>query len=180
MEKLSAFCDIIILIGAAVMAIYNIINVVSKPTSKFKKKKNEQLTNKIKEVIPEILLEHDLETRKKYLNDRQKYLEDIEKQVLADLQPLLLEIKEINLCQSKEIGNMNNSLKDILRQKIMVIYHTYRKYQIIPVSEKEKLEELYKDYKAQNGNSYIDKYYKRMQSWKEVPDEEFDEEIKEI
>ena len=41
MEKLSSFCDIIILIGATVMAIYNIINIVSKPTSKFKKKKNE-------------------------------------------------------------------------------------------------------------------------------------------
>ena len=75
---------------------------------------------------------------------------------------------------------MKNGLKDILRQKIMAIYHTYRKYQMIPLSEKEKVDELYKDYKAQKGNSYIDKYYKRITTWSVISDENFEEEIKEI
>jgi hypothetical protein len=32
--------------------------------------------------------------------------------------------------------------------------------------EKERLDQFYKDYKALKGNSYIDKYYKRMSAWK--------------
>ena len=31
--------------------------------------------------------------------------------------------------------------------------------------DKEVLDELYKDYKSQLGNSYIDKYYNRMKNW---------------
>ena len=31
--------------------------------------------------------------------------------------------------------------------------------------------QYYKDYKAINGNSYIDKYYNRMKKWAIVPDE---------
>lgn len=52
-----------------------------------------------------------------------------------------------------------------MRQRIMDIYHRYKKEKSYPIHEKEKLEELYKDYKAEKGNSYIDKYYNRMQTW---------------
>jgi hypothetical protein len=33
------------------------------------------------------------------------------------------------------------------------------------IYEKEALEQYYIDYKAEGGNSYIDKYYKRMSTW---------------
>ena len=34
-----------------------------------------------------------------------------------------------------------------------------------PWIDDETIDELYKDYKSQEGNSYIDKYYKRMSNW---------------
>lgn len=37
--------------------------------------------------------------------------------------------------------------------------------------EREALEQYYKDYKALNGNSYIDKYYSRMILWDIVADD---------
>ncbi|MBQ4060549.1 MAG: hypothetical protein IJD46_00845 [Bacilli bacterium] len=35
----------------------------------------------------------------------------------------------------------------------------------IPLTARENLDELYNDYVAQGGNSYITKYYKRMLLW---------------
>lgn len=54
----------------------------------------------------------------------------------------------------------------------MAIYYEYRDTQCIPVSKKEALDELYKDYKTQGGNSYIDKYYGRMKEWKIIYERE--------
>jgi len=37
--------------------------------------------------------------------------------------------------------------------------------------EKETLTQYYKDYKAIGGNSYIDKYYERMETWAVISDD---------
>lgn len=66
--------------------------------------------------------------------------------------------------------------KDVLRQKIMSIYHEYKQYREFPIFEKEALVELYKDYKKEGGNSYIDKYYSRMDKWDVTyPDDDIDD-----
>ena len=52
----------------------------------------------------------------------------------------------------------------------MNIYETYKYTKEIPISEKEKLDETFADYKKLNGNSYIDKYYSRMLTWAVVQD----------
>lgn len=57
------------------------------------------------------------------------------------------------------------SAKDVLREKIMAIYHKNKNDRIILEHEHEALEQYYKDYKALGGNSYIDKYYRRMSKW---------------
>lgn len=73
-EWLGAGVDIIILIGALFLAVERIF----KPLLKLKKKSDANLEEKIIDVLdrvlPDILLEHDKETRKKYLADREKYL----------------------------------------------------------------------------------------------------------
>ena len=48
----------------------------------------------------------------------------------------------------------------------MAIYHEYKFERALPIHVKEALDELYKDYKKEGGNSYIDKYYGRMGKWK--------------
>lgn len=67
--------------------------------------------------------------------------------------------------QTDAIETLQKGTKDVLRQKIMDIYHEYKNIRKFPIYVKEKLDELYKDYKAENGNSYIDKYYDRMKNW---------------
>jgi hypothetical protein len=172
MEHLEAICDWIILLAATGTAIYKLIEFVSKPTSKIKQRKKEQLKEALKEVVPPYI-----ETYSKQIQPQ--CAKQISSQVLGSIQDDIKEIKAMNIKQTNQIGNMNTSLKDILRQKIMTIYHTYRKYQALPISEREKLDEFYKDYKAQDGNSYIDKYYKRMGTWETLTDEEFDEKFQE-
>jgi hypothetical protein len=172
MEHLEAICDWIILLAATGTAIYKLIEFVSKPTSKIKQRKKEQLKEALKEVVPPYI-----ETYSKQIQPQ--CAKQISSQVLGSIQDDIKEIKAMNIKQTNQIDNMNTSLKDILRQKIMTIYHTYRKYQALPISEREKLDEFYKDYKAQDGNSYIDKYYKRMGTWDTLTDEEFDEKFQE-
>lgn len=138
-------CNLIIIVGSAYLMIINIFKTFSKPTSKF----NERRLNKAKKEIDA---------------------------VLGELLPKYLEpIVEINETQNKKIGNIevmvnkiNTSSKDVLRQKIMAIYQANKRAQSLTIYDREALDELYLDYKEQDGNSYIDKYYKRMKGWKTI------------
>jgi hypothetical protein len=67
------------------------------------------------------------------------------------------------------------SAKDVLREKIMAVYHKNKHRRQLDESEKEALDQYYKDYKAINGNSYIDKYYGRMKRWEVIPEEYHEE-----
>ena len=173
--SISQFCDIIILISALCIAITNIYNFFAKPTTKLKKKKTEELNNQISDILdkklPEILLEHDLETRQKHLDDRQNCLNEIKTAVLTDVKDTLDSIYKLNLEQNESIKTLSQGNKDMLRQRIMDIYYTYRDEKKLPIHKKEALDELYKDYKAEGGNSYIDKYHNRMKTWEIYDDE---------
>lgn len=173
--SISQFCDIIILVSALCIAITNIYNFFAKPTTKLKKKKTEELNNQISDILdkklPEILLEHDLETRQKYLDDRQNCLNEIKTAVLTDVKDTLDSIYKLNLEQNESIKTLSQGNKDMLRQRIMDIYYTYRDEKKLPIHKKEALDELYKDYKAEGGNSYIDKYHNRMKTWEIYDDE---------
>ena len=173
--SISQFCDIIILVSALCIAITNIYNFFAKPTTKLKKKKTEELNNQISDILdeklPEILLEHDLETRQKYLDDKQNCLNEIKTAVLTDVKDTLDSIYKLNLEQNESIKTLSQGNKDMLRQRIMDIYYTYRDEKKLPIHKKEALDELYKDYKAEGGNSYIDKYHNRMKTWEIYDDE---------
>lgn len=182
--SLETICDVIILIGAFTVALTNIYNFFKRPHLFFKNKKEEnekkekekfteEVTEIIKEKMPDILLTHDLETREKYLSDRQQYLCDIKEEVLKDTQEILDGILQINLEQNEYIKVLTKTSKDVLRQRIMDIYHKYKHEKRMPIHAREALDELYKDYKAENGNSYIDKYYNRMKLWETYDDEEY-------
>lgn len=169
---LSDVVDVIILIGALCVAIYEIWNFFAKPTSKIKarvkQRKKEEIIAVLDEVLPEKLKSHDLDTRDRYKADRERYLQEIKKEVLNAIGG--------NVSKNEEdLEALKISQRDVLREKIMRIYHSYKRERAYPLYEQEALKQYYKDYKNLNGNSYIDKYYDRMKSWQTIYDDYDDE-----
>lgn len=170
---LGGVVDLIILIGALCAAIYKIWDFFAKPTSSLKKKSLERQKALIREVLNEELPKrfeaHDLATREKYKADRQRYLMDIKNEILKQVGGTIDQ-------NAEDLEALKISAKDVLREKIMHIYHSYRHDRAFPLYEQEALEQYYKDYKKLNGNSYIDKYYGRMTKWQVIYDDEYDDE----
>lgn len=169
---LSKIVDVIILIGALCAAIYKIWDFFAKPTSALKKKSLEKERARVcailDEEMPVRFMVHDLETREKYKADRQQYLIDIKNEVIGAL--------DLNVTQGKaDLEALKISARDVLREKIMNIYHKNKHDRSMTEYEHEALIQYYKDYKALDGNSYIDKRYNRMKQWTVVYDDSFDD-----
>ena len=161
--------DYIILFGALIGAIYKIWDFFSTPTSKLKQRALEKEKARIgavlDEKLPDILYNHDLETRDKYRGDRQNYLNEIKDEILK-------EISGDILANTETIEALVISARDVLREKIMAIYHKNKYNRTMTEYEREALNQYYIDYKALKGNSYIDKRYNRMNKWKVIYDDD--------
>ena len=170
---LSGVVDFIILIGALCAAIYKIWDFFAKPTSSIKKRRKEKQKELIREVLneelPKRLEEHNIKTREKYKADRQRYLIEIKDEVVKQVGGSIDQ-------NAEDLEALKISAKDVLREKIVRIYHSYRHDRAFPLYEQEALVQYYKDYKKLNGNSYIDKYYGRMKAWNVIYDDEYDNE----
>lgn len=164
MEFLQSASDIIICIGAVAGAIITIYKFICGPTTFFKKRQENKLKKQVSEVLDEMLPEN--------LN---RISLAIKQDILNDIKNSLEEIKELNINQNELLSILNNSLKDVLRERIMTIYNTYKRSKRLPLQKKEILDELYKDYKEQKGNTYIDKYKARMDTWEIVDNDALDE-----
>lgn len=175
---ISELCDYVILIGGLVVAIKNIYDFTAKPTSYFKRKKiqkeEEWHSAYLAKKLPEMLVQHDLQIREKYKADRMNYLKEIKQEVTSELIPQIEEIRQINMNQNQIIETLAKSSRDVLREKIMVIYHKNKRNKSLTLYEKEALDQYFKDYKAEGGNNYIDKYYGRMKTW-QVLDEDYED-----
>ena len=171
MEWLQAVCNVIIIIGGACVGIKTIASFFGKPIILFKNRADIQLDRRIdmrlQEVLPDILYAHDLEIRQKYLKDRETYLHEIKQEVLTEIQGELGQVSTL----TKQYEALAISAKDVLREKIMAIYHKNKRDRTLTYHEKEALDQYYKDYKAIKGNSYIDKYYSRMLTWAIIDDD---------
>lgn len=119
--------------------------------------------------MPTILYNHDLETRGKYRSDRENYLREIKAAVIEEVGGDIAD-------NSATLEALKISAKDVLREKIMAIYHKNKYNRTITEYEREALTQYYKDYKALDGNSYIDKRYARMDKWQVIYDEYLDDE----
>ena len=175
---LGQITDIIILITAAfgvITTIYKFITQSGKFVTKkareakaqAEREKKERIQNVVIEMMPDILYQHDLETRDKYKSDRQNYLVEIKDEVSKSFENDISIIYELKA----EVSKLSISSKDVLREKIMKIYYDNKQERKMTEHEREALEQYYKDYKALNGNSYIDKYYNRMILWDIVADD---------
>lgn len=168
---LETICNWIVLVSAVIIATQQILKFFGKPFGFFKRKHDAEEKKRVieilKEVLPDMLLEHDLKVRDRYRSDRQRYLEEIRDEVVEALKGPMLE-------QNNVIDVLTRSSKDVLREKIMGIYHKGKAEKTLEFHEREALNQYYIDYKAMNGNSYIDKYYNRMRRWATLPDDEED------
>lgn len=140
-------------IGGALVALYAIWNIVNK------------------------FLDQTAGRKKKIEEKKAAEKEEFNKQVYNTIEPIIKplnktveEIKKLNEIQNEELKNLTISNKDILRKMIMDIYHKYEDVKKIPRSVRDQLDKLYDDYKALNGNSYIDKYYSRAIKWEVIED----------
>lgn len=165
---LGGVVDLIILIGALCAAIYKIWDFFAKPTSRLKQRKKERdramVIAILDEVLPAKLEAHDLQTRERYKADRQRYLTEIKDEVIKQVGGTIDK-------NAEDLEALKISAKDVLREKIMAIYHRNKTARELATYEKEALDQYYIDYKKLNGNSYIDKYYARMSKWKEIYDD---------
>lgn len=201
MPMFSTICDIIILVSALCIAFTNIYKFFvgggKKVADKIESNRQEQLqaektrtietiaevrenetaTRKeeiievLKQELPAMLISHDLEVRERYKADREKYLQDIKDAVVQEVSHQLNAIDSIQ----GDMEALAESAKDVLREKIMAIYHKNKRTRQMEEHEKEALTQYYKDYKAIGGNSYIDKYWARMKTWDVIPDDYIDD-----
>ena len=201
MEWLSQAGDIIILVAAILVAVTNIYKFFANGGKKVKDhieenrqeqlqaektrtketiaeeytaktaQRKEEIVTVLKEVLPGMLVEHDLKVREKYKADREQYLLDIKQAVIQEISVQLNAVDSIQ----EDMEALAESAKDVLREKIMAMYHKNKRSRTLEEHEKEALTQYYKDYKAIGGNSYIDKYYGRMETWSVIPDDYIDE-----
>lgn len=166
-------CNWIVLISAVTIAVTNIFRFFGKPIVFAKKKSLEEEKKRfciyLQEELPSMLLSHDLETRDKYKSDRERYLKEISDCVTENMTKIISK-------QNTNIDILTRSSKDVLREKIMAIYHKNKERRLLECYEREALDQYYIDYKAMNGNSYIDKYYSIMKKWGVLPDLEAENE----
>lgn len=192
---LGAICDIIILVAAVLVAITNIYKFFSNSGKGIKKKVDESNAEKERELqekidartkelvqpmleqqamtltksfgalldqhLPKRLTQHDEETR-------QRYLKEIKNEVVQEMQDKLeaVDTHETRMSIFTEV------LKELLRERIMVIYGRNKSRRELEEHEKVELDRAYPLYKSLNGNSYIDDYCARMKTWKVIPDDE--------
>lgn len=117
--------------------------------------------------LPARLVEHDLETRKKYLEDRQRYLTEIRDEVVLIMSDKIKAVNE----HTDQMLVFSEVLKELLRERIMEIYRRNRHLRKLEDHERFELRKAYEAYKSIGGNSYIDEYYASMEQWDTVPDE---------
>ena len=164
--------DYIILFAALIGAVYKIYDFFAKPTSKLKQRALDREKARIGAVLDEklstILYNHDLETRDKYRSDRENYLREIKVAVIEEVGGDIAD-------NSATLEALKISAKDVLREKIMAIYHKNKYNRTMTEYEHEALTQYYKDYKALDGNSYIDKRHARMDKWQVIYDEYLDD-----
>lgn len=160
--------DIIILVSAVSLAITNIYNFFAKPTSKLKKRAEEQERARIKKILdedfPERIKEFDNETTEKHNAHKSLCAEQIKREVLK-------EVEDDISRNSQTIEALVISARDVLREKIMAIYHKNKVNRTLSEYEREALSQYYKDYKELQGNSYIDKRMARMNRWDVIYDD---------
>ena len=116
-------CGVIITIGSVVTALCTIFNAIKSPAKKFKDRQEQELkmliVNTIKEILPNLLTEHDNEIKRQFKADRDKYFNEIKESTISDIQDELQQVKILGI----QYESLMISARDVLREKIIKIYN---------------------------------------------------------
>ena len=164
--SLQSLANLIILIGAVLLAVERIYHSFKKPVDTLKTK-NEQAVTKIvdkrlEEKLPEMLQECHASMREETQAEHQELFNQITKFFDEKSTPYFEEIERINLEQNEKISILMGSNRDLLRQHIINVYERNKHRHALSITEREFLNECFKDYSKANGNGYIEKIYHRM------------------
>ena len=175
-EIINMAADWILLIGAVIVAVTNIAKFLGHPIKFARNRQDKIIDERAKAVLINTLKDNEEKIDAEIINLIKKELPDVcdvSYTMTEEILPTLQEIKEINLDQNNRIETLFDSSKDVLREKIMGIYHKNKANKTLKIYEKEALDQYYKDYKKEDGNSYIDRYYNRMCTW-EIINSQYD------
>ena len=175
-EMIHMAADWILLIAAVLMAVTNIAKFLGHPIKFARNRQDKMIDERAKAVLIDTLKGNEEKIKTEIVDLVRKELPEacsVSHTMREEILPTLQEIKEINLDQNGRIDILFDTSKDVLREKIMGIYHTNKANKSLKIYEKEALDQYYKDYKKENGNSYIDRYYNRMCTW-EVVNSQYD------
>lgn len=171
LEIFALICNGIIFISAVCIAVKNVAEMIGRPIRLVKRRTDlefkQRVIDVLQEVMPHILYEHDLETRRKYKADREAYLQDIKNEVVKEIGGQLSSVDKL----TQQYASLEISAKDVLREKIVCMYENNKGTRRLRYFEKRALEQYYKDYKKMGGNSYIDTIHERMLTWEVEPDD---------
>lgn len=81
------------------------------------------------------------------------------------LPPIMEKMEAINAQQSHQLNCLINSSNDMLRANLNAIYYKYLPQKKMPAHDWKLVTLLYRDYKSQDGNTYIDEIYFEMRDW---------------
>ena len=99
MEWLQIVCNLIIVVGGAIMAIKSVFEWFGKPIRFFKKRSDsnfdERVVKIIKREMPDLFYEHDLKIHEQYLADKEQYLKDITAEVIKNIKGELDQITNL-------------------------------------------------------------------------------------
>lgn len=155
---LAQICDWIVLVGAVAVAIVNIAKLLGHPIKFFKRRQekefHEHFSKELETEIPKILNNHEAQVAS-----------TVSKSVAEEMKPQMQEIRDLNKELNRKIDIMTQSTRDLLRDRIISLYNQGKETRSFSDTDKELLEDLYSDYKAEDGNGYIKIIYTRMQKW---------------
>lgn len=87
---------------------------------------------------------------------------------LKTIVPLIIEFVGVLVPIIVWILKIANGMKCQHRTEMLRIYYAHLETKVIHQYEFENFVMLYKSYKALKGNSFIDKVYKEVQTWKVI------------
>lgn len=166
METITLVCNFIILIGGVVGAITAIAALCGKPIVFFKKRKKKEEEQKASELVKTIkkTLTPEFDELKQALGEQGEIMDEHN----AELVHLTEQMTAANQLSTILV----TTTKDLLRKSILRLYNDHKQERQLTETERELLDDLFRDYKAENGNSYIEKIYRRMEKWDVIPDED--------
>lgn len=152
-------CNMIVLVGAVILAVKNIYHFFKKPVDSIQQHAEEKEEQHIIAVmdskIPQLL-----------------------KDYMAPVMEAITEIKTINLQQAKKLDEISqvsdllvNSQMDLMRYNMNNLYYKYRPYKKILDCDKKAFIKFYNDYHSMGGNTWIDELYKEVITWEIIEDE---------